>query len=80
MWDYVRLEWRAGTQTYYPEMSYPETWKLDTEGDAREWHDMLEALRDLGKEGWEAVSVVMLPSAVIGSPWLQYVLLKRQVR
>jgi hypothetical protein len=78
MWEYERLVWSSGVAGYYPGTSVPETWKI--EGGDAVWHGMMDALRDLGAAGWEAVGVVVLPGAVYGVPLSQYVLLKRQVQ
>lgn len=68
MWEYTQLRWGASP--------YVQDWRLD--GDTqRTWENMIIALNELGHEGWEAVSIVSMPSAVIGSPLSEYVLLKR---
>lgn len=45
----------------------------------RVWPDMLTALDTLSVEGWEAIGVVSLPSATIGNPIVEYVLLKQAI-
>lgn len=78
MWEYLRLDWHSGINGYYPGTSTPQSWSV--EGGGTIWFGMMDALRDLGNEGWEAVSIVALPSALPGQWMSQYILLKREKR
>lgn len=71
MWEYAQVRW------YNDHMSRP-IWRLDEPGWDRSWESMLDALHALAADGWEAVSVVSLPSAIAGVPSSEYVLLKRR--
>lgn len=75
MWEYTQLRWSSTPTQYH---KWGQEWRLDAQPE-RVWDNMITALNDLGREGWEAVSVVSMPSKEIGVSLSEYVLLKRVV-
>jgi hypothetical protein len=61
-WEYLKLE-----------QSWRSPWRVAE----RQWSDLFDALNELGRDGWECVSVVLMPNTMLGSPLYQYAVLKR---
>lgn len=69
-WEHLKLEWR-----HYTFIGAPE-WCIKD----RSWPDLVEALNDLGAEGWECAAMLSRPSAEVWlGPVEQCVILKREV-